>query len=728
MMLHSKVYLVLVLVLLCAQQAMSQEIVIQVDPTVSTAINGHLNLDRSKYFNLSTSGILFESTINNKTRSDYYIQDLEMTFGRTLGMVSTAVPWGGNVREDAARPGYADMAFLKQKSNPSNGTFSEAFKQKFPNNLDVANHDNHNAYPVFMPPVINAQAGDIGKLPSNVDAAAELAVALLKYYYTDWTRPKTFEPINEPHWAIDKDLLANLHMAIWKKAKAEKIPTLIGGPCYSTAYYYKKNYTGLSGLSDFIDRTECKLDFYSFHVYDFMKYDAARKDIVGRVTSGLPIEGVLDIVPNYTMNKYGKAVEIVISETGGYMAGREADQNAIANTYFPGSGFAWEMKRRSISAFVMVSSCIANTMAFINHPHVVKKSVPFILLESFAWDPKYYSSLLVANNFTDKNNWQESKYIHFYEFFKGVKGRRVLSECTNPDIQQHAFVDGNKLVLVMNNQSNIIKPLKVNLPASGISSINIRRFGRNTDFTPYLEEQAVASLNELSLKGREAMVITVTYQDLVQQSKYINEKAYYGAEISREFVGTANFTVNIPSLKDVQYAILRVGISRPAGTDRKVNISLNGTALQVPMEDCAPYLENETEFATTKIIRVDKSLLVNRNNITVSFPDGKQGGVGATVLRVGYQEITSVSENRNLQTPGIGIFPNPASGLMQVNLPNVSGVIKLQVVTLSGQLIHEEVATKSAVFIDTKILRMKGTYIVRVQTDKSAYNQKVIAI
>ncbi len=712
------------------QLSVAQDVIIQIDPTVSIAINGHLELDRTKYFNLSHGGTNFESTINNKTRSDHYIQDLEMSFGRNLGMVNAAVKWGGNVREDAARPGYADITYLISKSNPSNGSPSEGFKQKFPLNLGVANHDNHRAYPTFMPQITTTQAGDDGKLPTNADAAAELAVSLLKYNYTDWTRPSTFEAINEPHWSIDADLLARLHLAIWQKAKDEKISTLIGGPCMSVGYFYKNNYQYLSTLSKFIDNTQCKLDFYSFHVYDFMKYDAGRNDIVCRVSTGLPIEGVLDLVPNYTMNKYGKPVELVFSEHGGYLSGnQENDLNTIANTYFPGSGFEWEMKRRSVSNFVMVSSTIANTMAFMNHPDVVKKAVPFILLESFAWDPKYYSSMLVANNFTDKTNWQESQLIYFYEFFKGVKGHRVQSDCPNPDIQQQSFVDGKNLILVMNNLSNKVENLKINIPAAGISSIQIRRVGRNADFTPYLDEQSATSLDGLQLKGREAMVIKVAYQDLIQQTKYLNEKPFYGTEVTKEFSGTANFTIHIASLVDAQYAILRVGISRPAGTDRQVNISLNGTSLTVPMEDCAPYLENENEFATTKMIRIEKSLLQNNNTISVTFPDGKPGGVGAVVLRVAYQEITATSMIEINQIPEIQIFPNPSSGLMRIYLPNETGVVNLKLFSLTGILIQEKTATiKSDLFIDTFSLLRKGTYVVRIQTDKNSYNQKIVAI
>ena len=666
-------YIFLIVLINVSVIAQAQEVVIDIKPSESKAINGHGELVREKYFNISNGGKNFESTVNNKQRSDRYFEELQMSFGRDLGMVNPAVRWGGGiVREDANRPGYVDLTNLKNRASPSNGEVSDLFQSRFPKNLGVANHDNHNAYPDFMEQRTTSQAGEKGKLPVNSDAAGELAVNLLKYNYTDWTRPITFEPINEPHWAIDKSLLANLHLSIWEKAKEENISTEIGGPCFSVGYFYKKNYQDFSGMAGFIDNTDCKLDFYSFHIYDYLKWDNARNDFTGRVSTGLPIEGVLDVIPNYTLNKYDKKVGLVFSEHGGYIyQNEEGALTNLANKYFPGDDFDFQMKKRSISNFIMVNSAIANTMAFINHPDVVKKAVPFIILESYSWDPKYYSSLLVANNFTNKNDWQESKLIHFFEFFKDVKGRRVQTVCNDLDVQHHSFVDENKLYVVLNNLSVKDEDLKLNLPESGIQSIQLRRYGRNTDFTPYFEENTVSSLEGLQLKGYEKMVITVDYEEVIQEKSYVNEVTYYGNEVTKQFTGSKKFTVEVPDLKNAEYAMLRVGISRPARTNKEVEIGINNNRLTVPMEDCADYLENNDEYATTKILRIDTSMLRNSNSITVKFNDGKIGGVGAVVLRVAYLSSDAVT--------GVEFLPD-SLGLYK----GEEKIIKAQVLPLSA--------------------------------------------
>jgi hypothetical protein len=55
----------------------------------------------------------------------------------------------------------------------------------------------------------------------------------------------------------------------------------------------------------------------------------------------------------------------------------------------------------------------ANTMAFIDHPHTVVKAVPFLLPNTWGWDPKYYASLYVPYNYTDKSKWVETHMMDF---------------------------------------------------------------------------------------------------------------------------------------------------------------------------------------------------------------------------------------------------------------------------------------------------------------------------
>jgi len=436
--------LVLGIFLISALSTTAQQVIhIEVYPNTSRAIQGKLRLERAKYFNLAASGTNIEGTIGDQALTDYYFKDLKMTLGRALGMVGSEVSWGNSVFEDPSRPGFTDLTRLINAQNPSNSGASSELMDILGPNQNVAFHDRHNSYPSFMAQY--TKEGSTQSYPVNNEAAAELAATLLEHKFTDWTRPAFYEPVNEPDWRFWSDpRFIEHHTSIQEKVKNAYLPVEVGGPCLSVGYFYKSNFNALSQITDFIDRTQGNLDFYSFHIYDYMSWDDDIFDFTGSVTSGLPTEGVFDAIANHTMNKFGKQFTYVASEHGGYIsdaANREYALEKLASLYFPGSGFTHAMEKRSIADFLAVSSELANTFTFMNHPHIVKKAVPFILLESFGWDPKYYASLLVANNFTDNGDWVESKRIHFYEFFRDVEGRRIRSFCDDSDIQHHAFVE-----------------------------------------------------------------------------------------------------------------------------------------------------------------------------------------------------------------------------------------------------------------------------------------------
>ena len=89
----------------------------------------------------------------------------------------------------------------------------------------------------------------------------------------------------------------------------------------------------------------------------------------------------------------------------------------------------------------------------------------------------------------------------------------------------------------------------------------------------------------------------------------------------------SSFSVSVPNPDQLAYADLRVGISRSGGK-RGVSIALNGETLTLPEEDAAERTDNGEEYATCRIVRLDPEQVKRVNTITVSFPDGGDGGVG----------------------------------------------------------------------------------------------------
>ena len=609
---------------------------LSVDPYCRRSIRGISKLNRQAYFGLCSAGTEFDERCRSKDRYDWLIKENGITFGRRLGVVKGLDRWYKAIREDTTRPGFVDTVHLAEKLAPHRYEPGDEFRCDMDGRLDVAAHGHHNAFPEFMGQHLSEAAVRSKKpehLPENVEAAAELSAATLRHLFTDFDRPAYYELINEPHWSYWR----GEHLATWHtrtmEVVHEQVPgVLVGGPCLSVAYYYKKQYGAFDGLTTFIDNTRCGLDFYSFHVYDFLRDEGG--DFRGRITSGLPLESVLDLVQNYTVNTYGKEIGVVISEHGGYGANELVEK--LAKEQFTETGFEWEMKKRSIDDFNMVSSVLANTLAFMDHPQTVWKAVPFILLNGLGWDPSYCASLYVPRDYDPKcEEWVATRKIMFYRLLRDLKGHRVAGACPDPDIQMRAFVDGAALFVVLNNLSNAAKPVTLDLPPQ--ADMLIRRFGRNPNYTPYLTEKPLPTLDGLTLKEREAVVVKATYPKALEARRAVDEIPCYGGRLGVSVEGeAAPFIVRVPDTSRLRYATLRIGVSRPPEAGWDVTVTFNGKSLNVPMEACAERLtQPENEYASCKIIHLDPATVKTRNTVTVSFPDRKPGAVGAVVIRAG---------------------------------------------------------------------------------------------
>ena len=608
---------------------------ITVDPFCVRNIRGISELKRETYFCLCDGGTDFDKRCKSKERYDDMIRNNGITFGRALGVVNGLDRWYQAIQEDPARPGFVDTAYLKKKLAVRMHAPGEEFKQDMKGRLDVVAHEKPNAFPEFMGVYLSkdsAREKEPCRLPENIEAAARLTASTLRYGYTDFNRPAYFEPINEPHWSYWRDdHLAEWHLATMAAVHRETPGVLVGGPCLSVAYYYRKQYEAFKGLQAFIDHTRCKLDFYSFHIYDYLR--EKNGDFGGRITSGLPLESVLDLVQNHAVTRYGKEIAVVVSEHGGYGANDLVE--TLARKNFQDTGFDREMKKRSIDDFNMVSSVIANTLVFMDHPQTIRKAVPFILLEAMNWDPEYYAVLYVPRNYTDKNDWVATRKICFYQIMRGVHGHRVTGFCPDPDIQMRAFVDGGTLWVILNNLSNVAKPLSLRMPPA--KHLQIRRFGRNPDFTPYLTEQPLTACDDMALQARETVVVRAEYDRELAPRHAVDEIPCYGDRIAVPVEDEARFTVGIPQGSPLDYAILRIGVSRPADAGWDVAVTLNGKNLTVPLEQCAERLtETGNEYASCKIIPLDPTAIKEVNTIGVSFPDGRPGSVGAVVIRAGF--------------------------------------------------------------------------------------------
>ncbi len=211
----------------------------------------------------------------------------------------------------------------------------------------------------------------------------------------------------------------------------------------------------------------------------------------------------------------------------------------------------------------------------------------------------------------------------------------MATHCPDPDLQLRAFKDGATVYTIVNNLST--KPEVVTLEMPAAKRLTIRRVGRNADFTPYYREQTLENTNGIHLAGREAIVVIADYWHL-RRGRTVNEIPCYGDRVAVPVNGRTGFTVNVPTPDRLAYAELRVGITRPSAAGRAVAITLNGSLLPVTEEDAAERIDNGEEYATCKIIRLAPAQVRATNTVTVNFPGGGEGAVGAVVIRAAYEQ------------------------------------------------------------------------------------------
>lgn len=191
---------------------------VMVDPSCTRAIRGISELRRETYFGLCDHGRDFDKRCRAPERYEYLVHDTGVTFGRRLGVVKGLSRWSKALREDAERPGFADIGFLRDRlAELGHAPPSETFRRDMRGRLEIAAHGHHNAFPEFMGTWTTPQAQREEKrqehVPENIEAAAELSAAALRHDYNDFDRPAFYEPVNEPHWSFpDREHFQQWHL------------------------------------------------------------------------------------------------------------------------------------------------------------------------------------------------------------------------------------------------------------------------------------------------------------------------------------------------------------------------------------------------------------------------------------------------------------------------------------------------------------------------------------
>ena len=536
--------------------------------------------------------------------------------GMTYGMTWYLIPkYLKDVKEDPEFKTYTDfntLEFDKFKLPKKNLSF-------WNNSQFISMEKGESIYPSFMGkykvPNTHIFHEKNLYLPYNLEAAAELAAFLINNVYPDNVDLKYYIPIGDASWPVWSDPhFASLFLTFDKVFKDLEMDAVISAFSPARAYFSVDSYTLWNLYKTFISNTKGSLDFYSSIFIDLGNYT----DTKGTKISGLRLEGLLDTISTETKNEYGNPLRWIVPEVAMKINPSVRNSNYVMNLvsgYFEGKNSTaqeWVDYIDDIFNFLYNNSGITYIFNALNNPHIIEKIIPAVVNDVF------------------------------FDYFKEIKGDRVLVKSNEPDIQNMAFRDGDFVYLYLNNLIDKPQTIELNYPDMPVF---IKRLYPGEFKGGIVEKYKKLKLKKdslLTLYPKESAVLKFNAINYPVK-KELNEKVYY-SNISVSFLNeneSISGFISTPKIKNADSVLLRVSYERSNKKIKNIfkylpEVELNGHKISFWNQD-SMHLYNSPEeqsFSTCLMSYIPKYYLKEINEFSFKFPDGEEGCFGSLVMRV----------------------------------------------------------------------------------------------
>ncbi|ANQ52166.1 T9SS type A sorting domain-containing protein [Flammeovirga sp. MY04] len=568
------------------------------------------------------------------------------------------------------------------------------------------------------------------------DFSIEVAEFVAKNYRDEWNPvPKYIEPFNEPmihaadHYpgsynsAKTDEIVTKICQFHQHLGKAVRdIPELDNMKVIGYASAWPEFENGDFSLwnsryKKFIDIAGEDIDLFSIHLYDGVGLNNT-----GGRRSGSNSEAILDLIEAYSFLKFGKVKPIAITEYGRLVADQE--------------GWTWnngQSNYHPIENSQAVRSQIHMAMSFMERGEQIEMAIPFSTQKI---NPKEKYSKAALWTLNDDQEWELTSRKYFFEIWKDVKGERVKIENDNVDVQSMAFVDDNKMYVVLNNLNDETQNINLKLNDNiGVDKIDIKQLKVYVDQLPELSNQTLNEVPEsLPIQYGETIVVTYHFTDVVDLSNTLFEKKYYASTYLKPISSNTEQKFTIKNVtKENGFGKLRIGIGRDHGKSLLPTVKVNGQEVIITNDIIKGYDQsNRSRFFGVLEIPFDQNLLKSGSNeISVLFSD--QGGHIASVGMIvntttkaadiveDEDDITSLDDHG---TEKIKIYPNPAD--KEINLFfNKVGKAQIKLFDLHGKLIKVYISDLQHQVIPTDDLQ-KGLYILKVNQADFIETHKIL--
>lgn len=706
----------------------AQNVAVDVNLNIKHEVGGVSDFGRDRHITLHSS-LAETDWADELDKMDYLLNDLDVYLGRDNGSATWHFQYSA---EDADNRNHHDPDSLT--------AFSEWWKTEYERIITdngtkpyedrtvgmIKGTNPHPTYPTlsywYMCGSEWGRANGYDWLPQDIETSADFMSQYLDEFFVDSfgeegeLMPEYWEVMNEPDMKMNTGaFMITSWEDIWEyhnlvaegvRARLGDRAPKIGGMTwglhdffaddlhrsrtvgYSDAYYgsgpendaakaYARAQTESAYLNQtgpwtqwdvlwkgFMDNAGSNMDFYSVHVYDWPSYGASG----GATRAGGHTEAMLDMIEWYDVSQNGVANRkpIVLSEYGAVQG---------AWDYTPHDArYDWE----SLKPF---SSMM---MQFLERPDYIVKSMPFTPVKATWGDtdtngdgtPEFRYQYTMMRDDDMDGNWEWSDYIKWFELWSEVKGTRVDTKSTDPDIQVDAYIDGDDVYLILNNLEPQSKSIDLNFfgTSPGLQNVNTKHLYLSGIRDVMLDNTNAASApSSVNLAADGTMILKYTYASNISIDETSVEKKFYGEAVGpNERVdiqaGDNTFYVNnvtVPADATKAEAMLRITVNLFDAPDDEVGflsideLKINGVVVETPLDWRGGQQQRSRWFGTLEI-PIPANLIQTNNTIDVDFHHSGE----VCVVNLSTWEFTTApgrSEGSNTPDPvavtGVSVSP-----------------------------------------------------------------------
>jgi hypothetical protein len=605
---------------------------VDVNLNVKHTVGGVFEFDRSKFITIHANetnewddGTNFTADIR-----DHFLNGYDVHLGRETG----GITWNlRNIEEDPARLGFADPAKIASKGVNARNTYASRthlhqYESRSKNNVIGAQ-----LHPFWTGE--SQQATNAGWKLASPTATGEYMGRYFNAFHggNGQKQPAWVEVINEPayealggkkNFTNSLQEIADFHVEVADAIRVQNANLKIGGytvafPDFETGDFQR----WINRDKLFIDVAGDKMDFWSWHLYDFPA-------IGGKVDlrSGSNVEATFDMNDHYSMLKLGHTKPYVISEYG-----------AQTHDY---NNQPWSPFRD----WLFLKAQNSQMMSFMERPNDIAIAIPFTIVKA-EWGYDTTKNLPYGARLMRKANepasytgeWVYTDRVKFYDLWKNVKGIRIDTKASDLDIQVDAYINGNKGYVILNNLEFTSKTINLNVFDKLNTSITsvLKRHLTLSGSTPVLQEENFTTpISSVVLGAESTIILEYTFGSPITIDENSDEVKYYADTYFKPITANQANTFNLNGIvKSGTYgeATLRLGIGRDHGRILKPIVKVNNVAIVVP-DDYRGYNQaDKGRFFGTLEIGVPYDVLNTNNVVSVEFPDSG-GHVSSVIIQI----------------------------------------------------------------------------------------------